>query len=109
MLVATPSLIETWLFEQGGWVSCDHICTRWDVSDRRLRHLGEGFLVSRNVGGYIHYLNCTPKEFEAWRGPLRSHYFSERKKVNLISKRRREGRLPESHAPVATIQTGLAL
>jgi hypothetical protein len=109
MIIATPDLIEAWLWQQGGWVSCDRICERWEVSDRRLRLLGAHFLVSRN-GGYIHYTHATQEEINAWRGPLRSHAVSELRKINTVMRNRREGRLPEGIVPPgATIQPSLAL
>jgi hypothetical protein len=87
---ATSLSVECWLFEKRSWVTTDSICYRFDISERRLRHLGEGFLVSRPRGGYIHRYHATPAELEAYCGPELAHSRSLRRKIFLIRKLYRE-------------------
>lgn len=94
MTPPTANSVECWLFDQGGWVSSDHICTRWQICERRLRLLGVGFLISRPGGGYIHRYHATPDELEAYCGPKWAHGVGELKNVKLLRKLYRERRRP---------------
>ena len=91
---ATSNMIEVWLFEKGEWVSCGFICSRFDICERRLRFLGAGFLVSRPGGGYIHYAHATEEEMNAYCGPKRAHAIGELRNIQLLRRRRRQGRRP---------------
>jgi hypothetical protein len=91
----TSEAIERWLFEQGRrWVSVEEACNRWDISERRLRFLGAGFLVSRQDGGYLHRFHATPAELEAYCGPKQAHAITELKNIKRLRLAYREGRRP---------------
>lgn len=62
----TPHDLETYLLEQPGWVSTPWLEAHFEITDRRIRKLGAGFLVSRPEGGYIHRDYATQEELDAY-------------------------------------------
>jgi hypothetical protein len=89
----TASDIETYLREQGGWVSCRWLCAHFEINDRRLRFLGEGFLISRPGGGYIHRDYATPDELEAYCGPEWARAVSILKKIKRLRRQYSDHRI----------------
>lgn len=62
----TPSDLEAYLLEQSGWVSTQWLMDHFEITDRRIRKLGAGFLVSRPEGGYIHRDYATQQELDSY-------------------------------------------
>lgn len=89
----TSSDIEAYLLEQRDWVSSRWLEAHFEISDRRLRFLGVGFLVSRPGGGYIHRDHASPAELEAYCGPKWGHAVTELKNVKLLRRRYTDHRL----------------
>ena len=58
--------LEAYLLEQPDWVSTRWLEAHFEISDRRIRYLGAGFLVSRPSGGYIHRDYATQEELDAY-------------------------------------------
>jgi hypothetical protein len=89
----TANDLETYLLEQRDWVSSRWLEAHFEINDRRLRFLGEGFLVSRPGGGYIHRDYATPAELEAYCGPEWARAVSILKKIKLLRRRYTDNRL----------------
>lgn len=86
MSPTTAAAIELFLFEKGDWISSEFLCSHFDVSERRLRLLGQGFLISRPQGGYIHRYHATPAEMESYCDTKWKHGLGELRNVKLLRK-----------------------
>lgn len=102
--------IETWLYDQGGWVEEVVLMNVWNATDRRLRRELAGVAVMNREKGWKHISHATSAELETYAKPKLSHAVTELKNLKLLRLNHRRQRRPDgTFAAMATVQEALPL